>query len=407
MTRSLATALALALILPATAPVALARDITGQLAYRERIALDPGALMLVELRGPGDVVVAEARLPTNGAQVPLPFTLTAPDTGDYRLQGALLVGGRQVWLSPVVAVAAGGGALDAGTLALTAGAGIGFATRMDCGDTRIEIGFSGEAARLRLGDEVFDLAPVPSGSGTRHSDGASPETAIHGKGNAAIVTLRGDDLPECAPVITPALLPMTARGNEPFWSLEVTDAGYVHTTNMGADRAEGPLPQAVAVPGGMRFEVSPDLAFTVERGLCRDSMAGMPFPLTVTLTDRGQTLTGCGGAAADLLDGAWTVAEVAGTALPEDAGVTLVVDGPAGRVFGKGGCNSYNAGFTLTGEGLSFSPAASTMMACPEDQMAREQAFHQALASVDGFDIGAGGALELRSAGAVVIRAGR
>jgi len=46
-------------------------------------------------------------------------------------------------------------------------------------------------------------------------------------------------------------------------------------------------------------------------------------------------------------------------------------------------------------------------MACPDDQMAREQAFHQALATVDGFDIGSDGGLELRSAGAVVIRARR
>ncbi len=399
--------LALALALLAAAPVAQARDIGGQMAYRERIALDPGALMLVELRGPGGVVVAEARLPTNGAQVPLPFTLTAPDNGDYRLQGAILVGGRQAWLSPVVPVPAGEGAVDLGVVALVAQAGIGFATRMNCGGTMVEVGFPGEAARLRVGAEVFDLAPVATGSGARYSDGASPETAVWSKGNSALVTLKGTDLPECVPVITPALLPMTARGNEPFWSLEVTDAGYVLTTGLGADRAEGPLPQPVAVPDGMRFDVSPDLAFTIERSLCRDSMAGMPFPLTVTLTDKGETLTGCGGPSADLLDGAWTVAEVAGTALPGDAGVTLVVDGPAGRVFGKGGCNTYNAGFTLTGEVLTFSPAASTMMACPEDQMAREQAFHQALASVDGFDIGADGALELRSAGVVVIRARR
>jgi heat shock protein HslJ/uncharacterized lipoprotein YbaY len=403
MTRSLALALALL----AAAPAAQARDIAGQLAYRERIALDPGALMLVELRGPGGVVVAEARLPTDGAQVPLPFTLTAPDNGDYRLQGALLVGGRQAWLSPVVPVAAGEGALDVGTLALTVPAGIGFATRMTCGGTMVEVGFVNDAARLRVGAEVFDLAPVAAASGARYSDGASPETAVHGKGNAAMVTLRGADLPDCMPVITAALLPMIARGNEPFWSLEVTDAGYVHTTNLGADRAEGPLPQPVPMADGMRFDVSPDLGFSIQRSLCRDSMSGMSFPLTVTLTETGQTLTGCGGASGDLLDGAWAVAEVAGTVLPEDAGVTLVVDAPAGRVFGKGGCNAYNAGFTLTGEGLSFSPAASTMMACPDDQMAREQAFHQALASVDGFDIAADGGLDLRAAGSVVIRARR
>ncbi len=402
MTRSLA----LALILIAVAPFAQARDVAGQLAYRERIALDPGAEMVVELTGPGGVV-AEARVPTDGAQVPLPFTLKAPDGGDYRLQGAIFVGGRPEWLSPVVPVPAGDAALDLGTVMLSRHAAIGFSTRMDCGGTPVEVGFIGEAARLRAGAEVFDLTQTVSGSGARYSDGQTPETLFWGKGNSATVTIRGVALPECRTVIAPALLPVTARGNEPFWSLEVTEDGWAYTTNLGADRAEGSLPQPVAVPDGARFDVSAEFGFTVERKLCRDSMSGMPFPLTVSLTDKGTALAGCGGDPASLLDGAWTVTGVAGKPLAPKAGVTITFDAAGARVFGRGGCNSYNAGFTLTGEGLAFGPAASTMMACEEAQMAVEQAFHQALATVDGFDIGADGALELRAAGVVAIRAAR
>ena len=47
------------------------------------------------------------------------------------------------------------------------------------------------------------------------------------------------------------------------------------------------------------------------------------------------------------------------------------------------------------------------MMACPEDQMAVEQAFLGGLTTVSRFDIAADGALELYAADRVVIRARR
>jgi hypothetical protein len=49
------------LALLAAVPAAHARDITGQMTYRERIALAEDAQLVVELRGPGGIVVAEAR----------------------------------------------------------------------------------------------------------------------------------------------------------------------------------------------------------------------------------------------------------------------------------------------------------------------------------------------------------
>ena len=82
--------------------------------------------------------------------------------------------------------------------------------------------------------------------------------------------------------------------------------------------------------------------------------------------------------------------------------------GADGSVSGSGGCNRYNAGFTLTGEGLTFMPGMQTMMACPEAIMNMEHSFHATLETVTRFDIADTGALVLYAGdGSAVIRAFR
>ena len=47
--------------------------------------------------------------------------------------------------------------------------------------------------------------------------------------------------------------------------------------------------------------------------ICRDSMTGMPYPETVTVETREQTLRGCGGAPIELLTGReWVVEDISG-----------------------------------------------------------------------------------------------
>lgn len=389
----------------ALAATAEARDITGEMAYRERIALDDSAQLVIELRGPTGPV-AEARIETGGRQVPLPFTLVAPDGGAYTLQGAIFVGGRAEWLSAPMAVPEGEGALDLGMVPLMRHVAMGFSTQMDCGGTPVEVGFVDDMARLRVGGETFDLKPVPSGSGAKFSDGATPETVFWSKGNAAMVTLKGADLPECAPVIAPSLLPVTLRGNEPGWRLDLSETGYIYTAQSGAEE-KGVLPEAVATREGARFDLTPRLSVVVGRAICHDTMTGMPYPMTATLTADGTALNGCGGVPTDLLAGSWTVDELHGAALPEEAEVTMAFDAAEGRVFGKSACNRYNGSFTLSGEGLSFGPAAGTMMACPEELMKVEQTFLRGLETVSRFDIGADGRLELVAGDTVLLRARR
>ena len=56
-------------------------------------------------------------------------------------------------------------------------------------------------------------------------------------------------------------------------------------------------------------------------------------------------------------------------------------------VSGSAGCNRYSGSYTWTGDQLSFSPLASTKMACADDVMAQESAFLASMEQVASFAI--------------------
>lgn len=369
-----------ALLLSAALPAA-ARDITGQVGYMQRIALDPGAHLVVELTGPGGLV-GEFREESAGRQVPLPFSITTTDTGSLFLRAAILVGGSPQWVSEMVAVDEGEGPVDLGLINLNAFVPMGFSSRMRCGDTVIDVGFVGGEARLRVGVVDYVLPQAISGSGARFSDGKTPETMIWTKGNSAMVTVEGRELPECLAMAQPAALPFIARGNEPGWVLNVSAEGMVLSTQEGTETRTA-LPAAVQSDEGTVFATE-TMTVTVAPKVCHDSMAGMVYPLSVAVTAGETTLSGCGGDPADLLRGNWTVTAIDGTALPAGAEVTMAF--ADGSVSGKSACNRYNAGVQLTGESLTILPGPMTMMACEDPLMAVERSFMEALALVTLFD---------------------
>ncbi|QLQ19404.1 MAG: META domain-containing protein [Exiguobacterium profundum] len=373
--------IALATLLLSVALPALARDVSGEIGYLQRIALDPGATVVVELTGPGGMA-GEYRAATGGKQVPLPFSISTDDTGPLFLRAAILVGGSPEWVSDMVPVDAGEADVNLGLIQLNAFIPMGFSSQMRCGDTVVDVGFVGDEARLRVGGVDYELPQAISGSGARYSDGKTPETMIWTKGDTAMVTVVGKELPDCVATAAPAALPFIARGNEPGWVLNVSAEGMVLSTQDGTELRTA-LPPSNQTEDGTVFATD-QMTVTVSPKLCRDSMAGMVYPLTVSVTAKDSELTGCGGNPADLLKGNWVVQAIDGGPLPPDAEVTMsfVYD----SVSGKSACNRYNAGFTLTGESLTFQPGPMTMMACDDALMAVERGFMDALAAVTSFD---------------------
>ncbi len=199
---------------------------------------------------------------------------------------------------------------------------------------------------------------------------------------------------------------LTAHGNEPFWSLTIADGRMQFTRAGDKGVTDVALPAAETVEGGTRYAAD-GLTVTVTGALCRDTMAGMLFPATVTVETEGQTLSGCGGEPRTLLTATdWRVTAMEGATVPEGLieGGTLSFD-DEGRVAGRAFCNRFTGPYTLTGEGLSFGPAAMTKMLCPDPLGALEFTMSGHMARVDRFDIADDGSLVLIGADTPLITA--
>jgi len=139
--------------------------------------------------------------------------------------------------------------------------------------------------------------------------------------------------------------------------------------------------------------------------LCRDTMSGMVYPESATLTFNGEKHSGCAGDPLTVLAGTeWQVKSIRGRVLPDTVKVTMSIDEE--RVYGTSGCNRYFGSYQLTGEGLSFGQIAGTLMACIDEKASQaEREFLPALGDVRRFDIGAKGELMLYDENGVIITA--
>ncbi|HMO08192.1 MAG TPA: META domain-containing protein [Paracoccaceae bacterium] len=398
--------LAAALLTGAVAAPALARDLSGEVAYRERIALPPGAEVVVSAWG-REGLAGTAVIPTDGRQVPLPWEMPGLPDGPLVVLAAIRDGDGVRWLGQPVAVAEGETTVP--PMVLAAHVPAGFATTLFCGPSVVRLGFGAGGAVLTYGGEGRVLAQVVTASGAKFADGKpeDAETSVWTKGEGAKVLWSGGEMPPCRSAALPPEAPMVARGNEPFWRLDLTAEGLVLTTPEGEEARTGTLPPPVfgtqsvvyTVPGGPEISLYPET--------CSDTMTGMPYPMTVIL--RADTAEerrmGCGGEPRDLLQGNWTAVELDGSPLPAGAEVTLSFEGD--RVAGRAACNRYTGGIILSGEGLSFGPAAGTRMACAPDLMAVEAAFFAALPAIDRFEVDGAGDLLLIGADRTRLRARR
>ncbi len=400
----------LSLMLASAAAAQDSSTLTGTVTYLDRMALPADALLVVEVIAPDGSLAAEARLPTEGRQVPIPFAVELAAGLGGSLRAGLMLGSDLIWLGDSVAVDDTSG--DLGELVLRRHVQMGFASAFRCGDRLIRVGFAGDALVLDTGPDRLMMQSVPAASGARYEMAGDAETYFWDHGGEALVSIGGTRLADCRLSFPAPETPYRARGNEPFWSVTQADGALILSwlgfTDLTLPIVDSTLDEAGALVVTAFDRVQAQRAIlTRAPALCRDSMTGMPHPETVTLTISmpmgGDTLTGCGGAPADLLTGrTWAVEDIAGTGLIDSSRVTMGF-GTDGRVAGSGGCNRWFAGYEMTGEGLTIGQAGSTMMACPEALMTQERRFFEVLAQVTGFDIDETGALVLQAAGQPIL----
>jgi len=194
----------------------------------------------------------------------------------------------------------------------------------------------------------------------------------------------------------PAAKVFTARGNEPGWSLTISDKEIELIWNYGEDRLTTPTPRPDNTDGTLTYSVpESDLYIVVNNQLCNDDATGMPHPHWVTVVVGGASLRGCGGDPADvLIGGEWIVEDINHEGVIDNSRATMIFDDD-GRVFGSGSCNSYSGTYEITGEGVTFGPIAATKKACAMALMDQEMKFFAVLASAQRFEINEKGALVL------------
>ncbi len=218
--------------------------------------------------------------------------------------------------------------------------------------------------------------------------------------------------PAAEPVsaITPVTTALRATGNEPGWRIDMNETSIVLTTKQGETRTGAPAIDTTFGDRAVLYVASGDkgeIAVKVADQVCTDSMSGMPHPQKVQVWAGGQELKGCGGDPASLLHGPeWAVEDIGGSALVKDSKVTLNF-GSDGKLSGSSSCNRFMTGYTLSGEALTISESAGSMMACDEPLMNQERTFLALLATVNQFNIDPDGALLLKSTDGRTIRARR
>ena len=379
--------------------------VQGALTYPERIALPPDSVATVELRrfdAMGEHVEAALDIPLQGRQVPIPFQVeasVAPGAAAvYELRGSVTLGETAFRITRPLLLDPSAGVLDLGMLRLLPVDEVAFGTHFLCGAEDLLFGATGETGRMVLNGQVFDMVRAPAASGVLYRARGQETTFFHGKGKEALVEIEGRRLPTCREAEPPAP-PFRARGQEPGWNVTLADGRAEVVLDYGQQRVSLPLFATSSEGRVTRFRAADGthrMAMDVARRQCNDSMSGMPYPYVVALEFDDRVLAGCGGEAIDLLAGReWVVEDLDGGGIIDRSRITIEFEPDTGRVFGRGSCNRYNAGFSLTGEGISFSGAAATMMACPEALMDQEQKFFRILAGVNRFDIDATGALRL------------
>lgn len=270
-----------------------------------------------------------------------------------------------------------------------------FSAELQCGQLPISVDGQGEQLQVTVLGQSIAMQQRISASGARYVADTDAETSLWFKGENAFLVLDGADYPECAP---PGAIvePFRAFGNEPFWALTLHH-GTLQFSQLGEpeqalqpftfDRISGQLDSQGPTP--MRGQISAQL--------CYDTMSGMPYPHQVTLRRGDQTLSGCGGDPARLLQGAeWLVEDINGGGIIDRSRVTLNF-WPDGRLSGRASCNSLMGSYQLTGEGLGVSQAATTRMACAPALMSQEQTVLENLQNLQRFHVDNTGALTLYS----------
>jgi heat shock protein HslJ len=267
-----------------------------------------------------------------------------------------------------------------------------FPLLLTCGDREASLWYSGDTAFAIVDGKRWVLLQRPDSPG-RYAPASDSGPILSRRDSVTTVNLNGLELPPCVEL---SAQPFVARGHEPGWILRIVDSTMTYIGNYGSDTVTASIASVATTGNVTTYATAPTvkLTATVKDEPCADGATGMPHPYSVTVRHDTNTVNGCGGEPSSLLMGeSWTVTEIGGEATSgTQPTMTFLI---AGNTAGSSSCNRYSAPYRLAGEGLTFGPAISTKMACPQPAMDQEARFLRILGRVARFEIMADGALRL------------
>lgn len=190
-----------------------------------------------------------------------------------------------------------------------------------------------------------------------------------------------------------------AQGNEPSWSIRMSDGVMTFQPMDGEAVTVKPVPTPRQDGTTKIYEAkvgANNLALSVASKICTDTMSGMPFPKSVTVVLGERTFNGCGGEPSTLLQGQWNITEVDGKPVIAGSSPTIGFEAD-GKINGNASCNRFFGGYTLTGEGLTAGDLGASMMMCDQTLMDQEMKVLEILKGLAGFGVSENGKLILRT----------
>ena len=172
-----------------------------------------------------------------------------------------------------------------------------------------------------------------------------------------------------------------ARGNEPFWTLEIDlEKSMVFATmddiKLTTQAVEGIKAQDSDVTLYRAKNDKGELIVTVVKDNCEDDMSGEKFTYKVQIQAKNsgdsnfKTFEGCGKFLSDMrLHDIWVMEEMTGFSLKKEKlqkGLPqFEFNLTENRFSGHAGCNQINGGITVVGNKITFGDLVGTLMSCP------------------------------------------
>ena len=182
------------------------------------------------------------------------------------------------------------------------------------------------------------------------------------------ITLKSSKLPKS----------FTAKGNEPFWNIEIDQDGKMNFSALLEDKMEftasitDTVIQGDTVVKYFSAKGEKNIEITVSQEPCTDSMSGEEFSNSTTVSlnkssGKSMTLQGCGKFSGDYrLNDIWALTSINEESVNTKKGRIPDIEFQLkeGRMGGFAGCNSFGGNFEFFNRKLKISDLTSTLLAC-------------------------------------------